>query len=76
MPSEHITNNDLKESHQIQILSRVLNHVMDLKQENLGGATRLKFTVAPALPEPTQTKEDYLPGYTPTHTIHHIHPRI
>ena len=39
------------------MLPSVLDHIMDLKQENTDGPTRLKMTVASATPVPLQ-KED------------------
>ena len=58
------TDNDLKfidpqDPHQIHISYRVLNHVIDLKQENIDDATGIKTSLA--LAPQTITNERRLP---------------
>ena len=80
LPSkEHLsicTDNDMgyinhTDLHQIQILSRVLNNIMDLKL-NIEGATGLQLTVASAPPIGNTTKE-YLLEYKLMYIIHKTH---
>ena len=60
--------------HQIHILSRVLDHITDLKQENTDGATGYKMTVASAPSTLLQMEEDDLPAYKiyPSNSSHSL----
>ena len=65
---------DPQDPHQMHTVSRALDHVMDMKQENRDRATGLKTAVIAAPAVSLQIEEDNLVVNKVKHIIHQTHP--